>query len=368
MICRAIPRFLKPRLYTEIIKASSSEYYFNYGRTALSFFLSQYQVYKQKNLRVGVQAFNCSVVNEAIIHSKNTPVYLDIKLSDYSISSNEILNKNIDILIVTHYQGIKNIDYDKILEICHKNNILIIDDISQSEFLEFKNTIFKPKRLTLHSYSFDKPISSLFGGKLKLVSIEEDFEIVFKKKYTMLECESEKTTSLHLRILLDLTSICKSDKYTVYFSKTEYIHFLYKIFKTKQNINFIINYSIINKIMFRVFKKIKFKNEKILRAHDKKVSFIINQKKHSKIDNSCIIFIDKKFPNIIPKSFLNNDTYINRLSLIHYNDNLIQYLKDKNVEYGNYNWPKLICDDIDKYPNSLYVSRKIINIPLWKEI
>ena len=115
MKCRAMPKYLvsKDIINKELsFNKNNRELYFNSGRSALAFLL------KNLNLKnIALQPFNCKAVLEAIKTVNYNPIFLDIKLTDFSLDFKELVNckTRIDVLLITHYQGIPNIQYKEII-------------------------------------------------------------------------------------------------------------------------------------------------------------------------------------------------------------------------------------------------------------
>ena len=121
MTIRARPKYLeKIKDFNNInnYKIKENEFFFNSGRAALKFYLTYLSTQKKKKLFVAMQSFNCNVVADAALEAGCEIYLLDIKLSDFSISLESIkkVAKYIDVLLLTHYQGIPNLDYLEIIE------------------------------------------------------------------------------------------------------------------------------------------------------------------------------------------------------------------------------------------------------------
>jgi CDP-6-deoxy-D-xylo-4-hexulose-3-dehydrase len=76
----------------------------------------------------------------AILHAGLTPVFVDINLNNLAIDENELLSKitpKTKAILLTHILGYNGLT-DKILDICKKNNILLIEDVCESHGATFK--------------------------------------------------------------------------------------------------------------------------------------------------------------------------------------------------------------------------------------
>lgn len=121
----------------------------------------------KKKLKVGIQAFTCHLVVQAILESSNTPVFLDIDSNYFTTLMENIDFDRIDALVLTHLFGIPNPDYFPICEKCRSKNIYLIEDLA----LTFKSTvngneIGREGDAAFSSFGFDKPVSCYQGGML----------------------------------------------------------------------------------------------------------------------------------------------------------------------------------------------------------
>ena len=170
MIIRARPKYLKESFFNFNYLSNKvnigNELFFNSGRSALKFVLEEYARYRDKKLVVGVQAFNCVAVAEGVLQSNSQMMLIDIGLEDFSIRLDTIrkISTKIDVLILTHYQGIINIEYKKIAEFCKENNILLIDDLAQTKGSMIKDIeVGMLSNVSINSFAFDKPIVVMNG-------------------------------------------------------------------------------------------------------------------------------------------------------------------------------------------------------------
>ena len=102
---------------------------FNTARTGLRILLSSIC---EKNIRVGVQAYTCHTVFQAINKSGHNSVFIDIN-NDFQMCLVDLATKinDIDVLIITHTFGFPE-QMIKIKEIAR--NIIIIEDCAHSFF------------------------------------------------------------------------------------------------------------------------------------------------------------------------------------------------------------------------------------------
>jgi dTDP-4-amino-4,6-dideoxygalactose transaminase len=155
------------RLEEEFKKYSGAKYAisFNSGRSALL------SVLKNLGLKGGdeilLQAFTCNAVVNPILWANLTPVFVDCNDNNFNIDLEDFEKKitpKARILIVQHTFGL-SADMDKILEICQKNNLILIEDCAHSLGAKHKEKkVGAFGKIAFFSFSRDKVISSVYGG------------------------------------------------------------------------------------------------------------------------------------------------------------------------------------------------------------
>lgn len=368
MVCRAVPKFLDDINISEDVQVSNRSFYFNYGRSALQFFLECLREFEGRKLKIGLQAFNCIVVNDAVIDSGNETVYLDINLVDFSVSLDQIAGKEMDVLILTHYQGLRNISYNKIVEYCSRNNIVLIDDIAQSEFVDLCCTVSHNFKVSLHSYAFDKPLSSLFGGKLHLTNCPRDFLNLFRTKYAMLPLEKEAVSRNHLRLLFKLKELCSASSYRIIYSKIEFMNFLFQCFPSMKTFEIILKSHFLLKLLYRFYHYVKREKKQIMRMNPAKVQFIECQRMSADLRLFNVLPFIEKFGLNVDSVWVSGFEHVNRLPLLTYDAITLDKLEQSNFEYGVFNWPQLVSSDGKYYPNSVYAANNLLLLPVWQKI
>jgi CDP-6-deoxy-D-xylo-4-hexulose-3-dehydrase len=103
----------------------------------------------------------------AILHTGLTPVFVDINLNTLSIDENELLNKitsKTKAILLTHILGYNGLT-DKILDICKKNNILLIEDVCESHGTTFKGQkVGSLGDISNFSFYYAHHMTSIEGG------------------------------------------------------------------------------------------------------------------------------------------------------------------------------------------------------------
>jgi len=165
-------------LEEEFKKYSGAKYAisFNSGRSALFSVLRNLGL--KEDDEILLQAFTCNAVVNPILWANLTPVFVDCNDKNFNIDF-EDLEKKITpksrILIVQHTFGLPA-DMNKILEICQKNNLILIEDCAHSLGAEYspshqnlgsggkEKKVGTFGKIAFFSFSRDKVISSIYGG------------------------------------------------------------------------------------------------------------------------------------------------------------------------------------------------------------
>ena len=396
MIIASKPKYIEEKKIDIYLKKYSNyqqlpknnELYFNYGRSALLFFLQTYKDFYNKSLTIATQSLNCSVIMDACLQSKCKVILLDVKLNDFSISIDTLktlsFDKNPDILILTHYQGVINQDYLKIANYCKENNILIIEDMSQTVKSTINNTeVGSLGNIQLHSFSFDKPFSSMKGGSLILNNINnEKFKHQLIKNYNKITTESLYVAKKDLEALKFLIHFSKPNNCLENIYERTMINFYFILGLPNSWIQALLKNKtlfFIAKIIFRIVCKIKqyfFYKITIKKLHPSKTNCILDQRKNFKYNNKIVQSLEKLLVKLnykIPK-FKNSNIFWNRYSFLDSNNSILPILKKHNIQGGTFNWPIPFHVQYIKnknviinatYPNTEYISKKIINLPIW---
>jgi len=152
---------------------------FNSGRSAFLAILESLGLKSREEIIV--QAFTCNAVSNPIIWAGLKPVYDDVSEQTYNIDPEAIEKKITDksrAVVVQHTFGLAA-DMDKILDICRKHNLVLIEDCAHSlggSYKERKLGTFG--KAAFFSFSRDKVISSVYGG----MAITDDDQLAEKIK------------------------------------------------------------------------------------------------------------------------------------------------------------------------------------------
>lgn len=119
MICRARPRYLQPEDVPQALRRNirlpgpteetpETAFYFNSGSLDFEYFLRCYNAFYNKKAKVAVQSFTCRTMLDAIVRSGSAAYIYDVKLEDASLTFSEVEGEDVDIIVLTSYQGIRD--------------------------------------------------------------------------------------------------------------------------------------------------------------------------------------------------------------------------------------------------------------------
>jgi len=165
------------KLLEEKFKGFGHSFSFNSGRTAFLAILKSLGL--EKDDEVIIQAFTCNAVVNPIFWSDLRPIFIDIKKDTLNINPDELekkISSKSKVVVVQHTFG-KPAELDKILEICAKHNLILIEDCAHCLGGEYKGKKLGTfGKASFFSLGRDKIISSVYGG----IAVTED-KILAKK-------------------------------------------------------------------------------------------------------------------------------------------------------------------------------------------
>ena len=379
MIIRAFPKYLRLDdfpIRTNVLVEDGL--YFNSGSNAIQFLLKTYSRFLSRSLNVAIQSFNCSTVSEAILRSGNNVFLFDVKETDFSLDYNLFVSnsKGIDVVIITHYQGIPNEQYELFAEYCSAHRILLVDDMAQTEGSVIHGHIVGSlSHYSVHSFSFDKPYTCMHGGELKANQLfSANFSNLLKEEYGKLNYESLRRQRLDLQLLKFLLTYARNR----YSPRIDYRNFTRLLLALRIPSWVIYHVCCILPILFlRVGDKVGYMlcaTEKISRIRKDKLNLIAIQRERA---NGVVSY---DYPDFI-QDILNEVNHVgnvvwNRLSLVDRSGKYKNDLKLKHLEVGNFNWSKTLhsyyrhaecgikCETSMK--NTEFLCKNILNIPIWQ--
>jgi len=138
---------------------------FNSGRSSLMAILDSLRL--GKDSEVLLQAFTCNAVANPVIWNDLKPIYVDCDEETFNIDIGDLKRKitsKSKVLIVQHTFGLPA-DMDTILEVCRRNNLILIEDCAHSLGAGYKGgKVGTFGKASFFSFSRDKVISSVYGG------------------------------------------------------------------------------------------------------------------------------------------------------------------------------------------------------------
>ncbi len=139
---------------------------FDSGRSSLQMALNALQI--QTGDEVLLQAYTCSVVSNAVIWAKATPIYIDVR-EDFNMDPQDLEKKitaRSKVLIIQHTFGIPA-DLDALLAIAKKHNLTVIEDCAHVIGGTYKEKFLGTfGDIAVLSFGSDKAISCGRGGAL----------------------------------------------------------------------------------------------------------------------------------------------------------------------------------------------------------
>jgi dTDP-4-amino-4,6-dideoxygalactose transaminase len=360
------------------LEESPTHLFFSTGRAALKFYLSE--LCKRNKNTIAMQSFNCRVVADAALEAGCQIFLMDISREDCSVSLSSVkeLPKSIDILLLTHYQGLPNKDYIEIAKYCNDNEILLIEDLAHVyEDSTKERKLGRLSTANIYSYAFDKPISCYEGGMLELIVADE----FISKSYETLSLEDERKAQLDLSTHNFLYTYT-SEKY--YYPSVNNVGYVRKMIAAGISHKVIYSSSklLINKYVRAVFNKLMRSSSKMpidtLKLHPLKRELLFQQMNQFNYqDQEKVTHLLELCKNVGVIPFNRSEsTQWNRLSVLDPKFKLRELLTRNAVEVSNFNWPlplhQLYADNPNVigtvgFSNSELFANQILNIPLWSD-
>lgn len=320
-------------------------YFTNYARTSLRIFLSSLNLKKGAN--IGVQAYTCHTVFQAIQNAGYSPFFIDVN-DDYTIDLKDLIKKSqkFEVLIITHTFGIPAV-LDEIKK--HIGNKIIIEDCAHSLFSLYNNQpVGTFGDASIFSFGYGKYPSIGPGGFICInnsVFIEN-----FNKEFNKLSPPS---------LILEIKNIIKNFIWALSFKKTIYALFTYPIGKKLDD-----RFNFTGKSTFHEKKGYKSNVNLFLKKFEK--YRIINKKQ---IDNGN--FLSLKLSKFVKIRKDNNNQksncFIFPLRSINRED-IVKVLYENGIESGKYfsksiEWTLEYGYSIGDCPNCERIVKEIYTIP-----
>lgn len=395
MIIRARPRYIQEsdiafaldKQTALSIPYNSDILYYTSGHVALRHLLKCLSSYLGRRLHVGMQSFNCITVLRAALDAGAYVTLLDNTLHDFSVSVDSVVkvNPKLDVLVLTHYQGIPNTDYLEIAEYCTKNNIFLIDDVCQTEGSALNGVkVGSLSSAAFGSFGFDKPISLFNGGYIRFNDkCDNEFRKYITDSYSGLNTETYQDARRDLRLLAASLAMTEENIYAESFDRGDLAIFPYaeSHWRTYRRIS----RSNVIRLLMKVYKKIYITRhgdgkDDILKMSPLKYLLIGVQYERLKkrigqgasIEEKSLMRILDKYEIDYPRGAA---LCWNRFSFLDPHRIFSRHINHREIQYGGYNWPypmhmhRLAKSNpnvaYSALPNAQYCSANIVNVPVW---
>lgn len=344
------------------LQAPSSCYFFNSGSSSLRFFLQLIG----KGKRVGVQVYTCSTVCDAIIKEGCIPVFLDIDTSYYTTTIDCVKNKidQIDVLLLTHLFGVPNPDYLQIKQLCREHHMILIDDLCQTYHAKVRDCYLEDLSDNyIYSFFYDKPISSISGGMLK---VSDDYKVIAEEKCAQLSREDDEQGKKKLKVLLLMHLLLAPELYDREFRYGTLWKKLLERWPLTWNMK-LLKYLVNGKWMSlinRVFGPQK--EDGIWLLSNIEIYYLLAVMSSFRNRNQFLVDFFVRNGFVLPP-YLQNSSITCSVAKRAIVDCCVE---SSGIQVGLFNWPELICDTNDycKFPNAEIVIRTHTNIPCWMDI
>jgi perosamine synthetase len=284
--------------------------------------------------KVGVCAFTCFAVRQAVTEAGYTPEFIDIDPSTLNFGIKEIKSHpQLKVIIIQNTLGIP-CDIESILDYCKENGIYLIEDLAHSVGISYKNgkEAGTCGDFTTLSFSQDKMIDAVSGGAL----------VIRNKKF------QNKLDNVVLRKLS---------------LKRQIIDRLYPIFTFKIRITYKIG---IGKILHWFLKKIKMLAEPMPKG---KITYhklpdwycmLVNYQ-FSKFD--WTLKYRNQIASIYKNTLIKSPFGVLRFPLLVENrDSLLKFLKAKDIFISDIWYNRPVAQD-GECPVTENILKTIVNLP-----
>lgn len=395
MICRARPRYLRPEdiprtlsggdisLPENTDEKEETAFYFNSGSLGFEFFLRCYNSFYKKSARVAIQSFTCRTMLDAIIRSGSAAYIFDVKLEDASLPFSQLEGEDVDVIVLTSYQGIPNQEYLKFGAYCRERGIFLFDDLSHGTLSWVDGVrVGSLSGAYIESYTFDKPCSAMSGGKLVLSQTDPAFTQYVRKKYESLPLETKSAARKDLQTLSFLMQYTLPENY--------FEDFDYSVFNQCRLLIWFWGRRLFRVKLYRKALLIAFKIVRRLSrlqtapvylqmAEEKRRCVALQfdryvQQQDLQPDYRTLLGLGRKNGFERP----NAKIVWNRYSIVDADGTLEKHLRLRGLCVGHYNWHTGLHECAHEYikgtvvlrpegyPHTNYLKTHILNIPIWQ--
>jgi len=299
------------------------------------------------------------------------PIFVDIELDTLCFDSNELeknITSNTKAIFITYLFGVVP-DVNKILDICKKNNLYVMEDFSHTMNGKYKNkNIGTLGDVSIYSSSSLKTVDTYIGGTV----FTKD-----EKLYTFLDNINKKLPImprlfLFKKILLNFTRNLFSRSIIFTFITSPLLYILKNLNLTfyKKVLGARLNLKPVNSMPLDwTYKFTSLQAQRGLKELQN-----VNEVDSSKIENVKIFrkIIEEKFFDILPKELDSSfNVYWQYPIYIKDTQKFLDYIKEYNIDMGTTNLS--LCSNLDIYPefmketeNALLVKEHYLFVPTYK--
>ncbi|MEQ9188376.1 MAG: DegT/DnrJ/EryC1/StrS family aminotransferase [Cryomorphaceae bacterium] len=388
MICRARPKYLVQEDFesapVERPDFFASTLFFNSGRAGLKFFLEEYKMHLGKeDLNVALSSFNCDSLIQGILQSGSKAVLLDVKRSDMSISLPSLKRETatLDALILVHYQGIPNEEYEEIAAHCNANGIALIEDLSHAHGSSRNGVVLGEKAaVCLHSMAFDKPFTALYGGAVTVGNVEGSLRARLIDSFERLPVVPDDLAKKELILLRSMMHLTAPQTFLPGLDRTGAIAFFHSLgFSDARMVELYHGSSSFRagwKLIAKLTSRLKSERITVCRQHGEKRQLIYKQFSRWQSNTGAVARLEAWMSSQGFEVPVHEGSKIewNRYALIDPSGDLKRRLGEKGWQVGNFNWPVTLFEKYQSNPNvfvnqalneSEYVAKNVLNIPVW---
>ena len=343
------------------VPAPTSCFFVNSGSSALRLFLKVLGPGK----RVGVQVYTCPTVLESIIAEGCTAVFLDVN-PDYYTTTIRIVEERIeemDVLLLTHLFGIPNPDYLSIKELCQRHDVVLVDDLCQTFHSKVGGAYLEDLSDNyIYSFFYDKPISCISGGMLK---VSDHYLDTAKTLYDRLPKDKDKTGRRNLKMLLLMHKLLSPERYSTEFRNGVAWKWVLGAWPLRWSLN-LLNHLLHSKCV-RLINKVFKSNEDLIirRMSDVERDYVLSMMGSFSNNNDILVSFFTHRKQVLPAYLLDSsiEPSVAKRAIVDH-----RVIID-GVQIGLYNWPELICEknSYSSFPNSVGIIKSHVNIPCWTE-
>lgn len=162
---------------------NGSKYAFSFmgGRVALSACI--YALNLEPGDEVILPGYTCVVVPNAFSYAGIKPIYSDIELDTYGLDASQLEKKitpKTRVILLQHLYGLVCRDYEEIIELARRNNLMVIEDCAHSTGAEYKGLkVGNRGNVAFYSSEQSKVFSTVQGG----VAVTNDDNIASRMRY-----------------------------------------------------------------------------------------------------------------------------------------------------------------------------------------